>query len=81
MSVVGLWLDGTFVSDPDPETVVKEGTALLLAGRKDALDAFEVDTDRRQQQESAVVVAGHGIVGSTVVDELGHWTPCTVVGQ
>lgn len=79
VSVVGLWLDGTFVSDPDPETVVEEGTALLLAGREAALDAFEVDANRRQQQESAVVVVGHGIVGSTVVDELGQWTPCTVV--
>jgi len=79
VSVVGLWLDGAFVSDPDPQTLVEEGTALLLAGRKPALDAFEADTDSRQQRESTVVVAGYGIVGSTVVDELDDWATCTVV--
>ena len=79
VSVVGLWLDGAFVSAPDPQTVVEEGTALLLAGRKPALDAFEADTDSRQQRESTVVVAGYGIVGSAVVDELGDWATCTVV--
>jgi Trk K+ transport system NAD-binding subunit len=79
VSVVGLWLDGAFVGDPDPETVVEEGTALLPAGREAALDAFEVDANRQQQQESAVVVVGHGTVGSTVIDKLGQWTPYTVV--
>ena len=79
ISVVGVWQAGEFVSDPDPEIRAEEGITLLLAGREPALEILEAGTDNWPREESTVVVAGYGIVGSTVVDELGYWTTCTVI--
>lgn len=79
VSVVGTWTDGQFVSDPDVRTVAGEGTVLLVAGRESALDALDVDTGGSSGRGLSVVVAGHGVVGSTVRRELDRTLACTVV--
>jgi len=67
--VVGHWVDGAFVGTPDDETVIEPGSVVLLAGPTEPLAALEADSCR-VDPDPTVVIAGHGIVGATVSDEL-----------
>ena len=69
LSVVGHWVDGEFVGSPDDETVIEPETVLLLAGPKEPLAEVEAESCR-VDSDPTVLLAGYGIVGSTVSDEL-----------
>lgn len=80
VSVVGLWQDGSFVGTPAEETVIDERTVVLVVGAEEELRELESETYRGREVEPTVVVAGHGIVGSTVRRELRRSTAeCTIV--
>ena len=68
--VVGHWINGEFVGSPNDETVIDPETVLLLAGPKEPLAELEAESCRIET-DPTVLLAGHGIVGSTVRDELG----------
>jgi Trk K+ transport system NAD-binding subunit len=80
ITVIGLWKEGTFVESPAPDTVVDEQTVLLVGGEDTDLADLETEAYRSREMEPRVVVAGHGIVGSTVHQELQQSViDCTVV--
>jgi Trk K+ transport system NAD-binding subunit len=70
VSVVGIWADGVFVGSPPEETKIKTETVVLLSGTDEALAELESETCQSRKEAPAVIVAGHGIVGSTVRREL-----------
>lgn len=80
VGVVGLWREGSFVASPDPETVVDAETVLLVAGRSREVRELEAETYRGREREPSVIVAGHGMVGSTVRRAIASSVAdCTVV--
>lgn len=82
MSLVGLWTDGEFVSDPSPDVRIDADTVLLAAGSESRLKALEARTAPDRTNGARVVVAGHGEVGSTVADRLRKsGVDCTVVDR
>lgn len=70
VSVLGLWSDGGFEDAPSPERVILADDALLVAGSAADLRRLERMVARPSEGRPVVVVAGYGIVGSTVVDGL-----------
>ncbi|MFC4544528.1 potassium channel family protein [Halosolutus amylolyticus] len=80
VSLAGLWTDGEFVSSPSPDLEIDENTVLLLAGSEAQLKALEARTAPARPEESRVVVAGYGEVGSTVRERLRSADiDCTVI--
>jgi len=80
VTVLGLWQEGRFEDSPASETVVDADTVLLVAGSESALRALEAKTYRGRNVEPTVVIAGNGIVGSTVRRTLeASAAACTVV--
>lgn len=78
--VPSIWQGGRFVPNPTPETIVDEDTVLLIAGAESALSDLEDETYAGREQDVNVVIAGYGMVGSTVAKELQTTTAdCTVV--
>ena len=69
LSVVGHWVDGEFVGAPNDKTIIHPETVLLLAGRKEPLAVLETD-NCQVETDPTVLLAGYGIVGSTVSNEL-----------
>lgn len=70
VSVVGVWTDGRFVGSPADETEIEPNTVVLLSGPDETLAELESETCQRRDDTPTVIVAGHGIVGSTVRQEL-----------
>jgi len=80
VTVLGLWKAGRFVGSPDPGEVVDDTTTLLLAGSTAAIRALEKRTYQGRDVAPTVIVAGHGVVGSTVRRGLAASTAeCVVV--
>ncbi|MCQ4332737.1 NAD-binding protein [Natronomonas sp. F2-12] len=80
VTVLGMWRDGRFLEFPDPETTVDENTVLLVAGQEGEIRDLEAETYRGRDVEPTVIVAGYGVVGSTVREALDRSTAeCTVV--
>ena len=80
VTVLGLWKAGRFVESPDPDEVVDDTTTLLLAGATAAIQALEERTYQGRDVAPTVIVAGHGVVGSTVSRGLAASTAeCVVV--
>jgi len=69
VSVVGHWIDGRFSGSPPADTIVEPGTVLLVAGPPEPLERLDAAVCRREDAPT-VIVAGSGIVGRTVHDEL-----------
>lgn len=69
VSVVGRWIDGRFSGSPSADTIVEPGTVLLVAGPPEPLERLDAAVCRREDAPT-VIVAGSGIVGRTVHDEL-----------
>jgi len=67
-NIVGAWFRGEFVSPPSPDAVVDEQTILLVAGREEQLEGLKrlTRSEQRRRRQGHVVVAGLGIVGTTV---------------
>ncbi|MWG33968.1 potassium channel family protein [Halomarina oriensis] len=67
-NIVGAWFRGEFVSPPSPDAVVDEQTILLVAGQEEQLEGLKrlTRSEQRRRRRGHVVVAGLGIVGTTV---------------
>lgn len=72
--IIGLWRRGEFVGSPPKDTVIDEGTVLLVSGTEEQLERVKemTLTEGRAIHEGRdrVVVAGMGVVGRTVVEYL-----------
>jgi Trk K+ transport system NAD-binding subunit len=80
--LIGAWSRGEFRTPPFPDLRLDGRTVLLAVGSPNALEALErlVGSSVTQYGRGAVVVAGFGVVGSTVTDVLAREdTPFTVV--
>ncbi|MFB6362205.1 MAG: TrkA family potassium uptake protein [Halobacteriales archaeon] len=69
-SVVGIWTDGEFLGSPADDTVLTEHDVLLLSGPDDSLAELEKGVFKGGEANPTVIVAGHGMVGSTVREQL-----------
>lgn len=63
VTVVGVWQDGEFIDAPPGDCLVDEDTVALVAGHDDDLDTIETEP---HESEGEAIIAGNGIVGSTV---------------
>lgn len=80
ITVLGLWKAGRFLESPAPDTVVDDTTTLLLAGSTPAIRALEGRTYQGRDIAPTVIIAGHGVVGSTVRRGLAASTAeCVIV--
>lgn len=80
VSVVGVWRDGTFAGSPNRDLVVDGDTTLLVAGDESALRDLEARTYVDRDTGANVVIAGYGMVGSTVEERLRVTdSECTVI--
>ncbi|MFC7154729.1 potassium channel family protein [Halomarina halobia] len=81
-NVIGAWFRGEFVSPPSPEAYIDEQTILLVAGNERQLERLKRLTlsEQRRLRRGRVVVAGYGMVGSTVEDALEEaGIPCVTL--
>ncbi len=64
-NIIGAWVDGALQLPPDPDTVIRPNTVLLVSGDQDALEAFSDFTrpPRTLSQDDRIVIAGMGEVG------------------
>lgn len=77
VTLVGAWIRGEFVTDPDRQRFVDENTSLVVAGTEAQLDRLEgvLDTAATFPTAGPVIVAGYGLVGRSateVLREAGH---------
>lgn len=70
-TVIGMWTNGEFVSNPIPDTRIDPHSILLVTGSHTALEQVNALTLAPDREESAnVLVAGYGVVGKSVVETL-----------
>ena len=64
-NVIGAWIDGELQLPPDPDSIIRSNTVLLVTGAHDALEAFSEFTRRppTPRRHDRIVVAGYGEVG------------------
>lgn len=84
VNVIGAWFHGDFETPPSPDTELKRGTILLIAGRESQLEALKERTvsDVRRFDRGETVVIGNGEVGKSVVESLSDTgISCTVIDR
>lgn len=66
-TLVGVWLRGEFVIDPSEEAIADESTVLVVAGTERQLERIEAiaQSGGRSSTAGPVIIAGHGVVGTT----------------
>ncbi len=74
-NILGAWIDGELQLPPDPESVIRQNTVLLVSGAREELEAFS-DFSRPPRffrRNERIIVAGLGEVGqaaqSVISDE------------
>jgi Trk K+ transport system NAD-binding subunit len=80
--VIGAWSTGEFRTPPFPDLVLDEHTVLLVVGGEKDLERLRELTRStvRRHRRNEVVIAGYGVVGSTVANALAEaGVPRTVV--
>jgi Trk K+ transport system NAD-binding subunit len=80
--LLGAWSSGEFLTPPFPDLHLDEHTVLLVAGRDASLRRLKrlSLSEVRPYGRGEVIIAGFGVVGSTVSDTLaGEDVPRTVV--
>jgi len=83
-NVIGAWFRGIFESPPSPDATLDGSTILLVAGNESQLERLQSLTQSgvRGHETGAVVIVGHGRVGSTAASELAAAdVPYTVVDR
>ena len=83
-NVIGAWFRGIFESPPSPDATLDGSTILLVAGNESQLERLQSLTRSgvRGHETGAVVIVGHGRVGSTAASELAAAdVPYTVVDR
>jgi Trk K+ transport system NAD-binding subunit len=70
--IIGAWFEGEFASPPSPDATIDARTVLLVAGHEDQLERLKELTlaERRDRRRGDVVVCGHGVVGSTITQNV-----------
>ncbi|RRJ31275.1 potassium channel family protein [Halocatena pleomorpha] len=84
VNVIGVWFHGDFETPPSPDTELKQGMILLIAGRSSRVEALKerAVSDVRRFDRGETVVIGYGEVGNSVVDSLGDaGVPCTIIDR
>jgi len=82
VNVIGVWMQGTFQSPPDPSATLQRGSVLLVAGHPDQLAALRDLTlsEIRRYDGGHVLLAGYGEVGKRLAERLDNANiPYTVV--
>ena len=71
-NIVGAWFRGEFVSPPSPDALIDEQTILLVAGHEEQLEQLKrlTRSEQRSRSHGHVVVAGLGVVGTTVAEAI-----------
>ena len=82
-NVIGVWIEGSFYPNPDPETLITRNSVLLVSGKKPQLEAMmEITTSPGRTRTKDVIIAGYGEVGRTVQEKLSAaHISCTVVDE
>nr|WP_311173202.1 NAD-binding protein [Halobellus sp. ZY16] len=64
-NIIGAWIDGELQLPPDPDSIIRSNTVLLLTGAHDALEAFSDFTQpsRTLRKHERIIIAGQGEVG------------------
>ncbi len=75
-NIVGAWIDGELQLPPDPDSVIRSNTVLLVSGDHETLEAFSDFTRpaRTFREHERIIVAGYGEVGQaarSVIEEGG----------
>lgn len=84
VNVIGAWFHGDFETPPSPDTELKRGTILLIAGQSSRIDELKERTvsDVRRFDRGETVVVGYGEVGNSVVDSFSDaGVPCTIIDR
>ena len=80
--LIGAWSTGEFRTPPFPDLVLDEHTVLLVVGDENDLERLRRLTRStvREYRRDEVLIAGYGVVGSTVANELAEaGVPWTVI--
>ena len=70
VNVIGAWFDGEFVSPVPPDTLVEEGTVLLVTSGNGFETPEPLASDVESVERGDVIVLGYGEVGKTVAQTL-----------
>ena len=69
--LVGIWKSGEFIPNPQPGEIITEDTILLLSGSHNQLIEFRRKTvSFANIQRGKVIIAGYGVVGQTIAQQL-----------
>jgi len=69
--LVGVWKSGTFLPNPNPDDRITKDTILLLSGSHKQLVEFRRRTVSFDNiQRGKVIIAGYGVVGHTIAQQL-----------
>lgn len=79
VTVLGGWFHGEFIAPVGPDKTLVEQSVLLVVGQTDKLTTLKRDVTAQNSCERAIV-AGYGVVGRTVTEQLTeHGIDVTVV--
>lgn len=69
-NIIGAWIDGELQLPPDPDSIIRPNTVLLVSGAHEALEAFSDFTrpSRTVHNHERIVIAGQGEVGQAARD-------------
>ncbi|MDY7080869.1 MAG: NAD-binding protein, partial [Halobacteria archaeon] len=72
--IIGVWKGNEFIGSPPSDTMIDESTVLLVAGSEQQLEDLKgmtlTEGRRYPEQRDKVIIAGEGMVGSTVYEYL-----------
>ncbi len=82
-NIIGAWLGGEFVANPDPRRTLDRNTVLLISGEVSQLEAaMELTTAPGRSMTRKVIIAGYGEVGSAVAETLqASHIGCTMIDR
>ncbi len=74
--IIGAWIDGELQLPPDPNSIIRQNTVLLVSGDHEALEELAEFTrpSRSFRQHERIILAGYGEVGRAakkVIEEAG----------
>lgn len=75
-NIIGAWIDGELQLPPDPDSIIRPNTVLLVSGKHDALETFSdfARPPRTFRGHDRIILAGYGEVGQaahSIVAESG----------
>lgn len=69
-NIIGAWIDGELQLPPNPDSIIRSNTVLLVSGAHDALEAFSdfIQPSRTLRKHERIIIAGQGEVGEAALD-------------